>query len=155
MSESDLTRQDRVRKEVESLRAAAAHVQAEVAALRGRATSPSRSVVVEVDASGCLRDLGLTPNAMRLQPEELSNLIVATLKRAREDAQTQSENKLADLGANKYLNDAAAFVREFTGEATRPQTGERPLPAHENELSWLQERGGSIFDATANRTTGS
>lgn len=64
----------------------AEQVKAEVDAVRGRGRSPRGEVVVEVDASGQLRDVDLTDAAMALRPDELSRLIVEAARAAQREA---------------------------------------------------------------------
>ncbi len=64
----------------------AEQVKAEIDGVRGRGRSPRGEVVVEVDASGQLRDVALTDAAMALRHDELSRLIVEAARAAQREA---------------------------------------------------------------------
>lgn len=79
----------RVQQDIEAARERAekaAAAQAAIAAVRGRGRSPRGDVTVEVDASGMLRDLALTDDAMRRSPRELEALILDAARAAQRDA---------------------------------------------------------------------
>lgn len=64
----------------------AQQVKVEIDAVRGRGRSPRGEVVVEVDASGMLRDVVLADGAMALRAEELARFIVDASRAAQRDA---------------------------------------------------------------------
>ncbi|WP_199423041.1 YbaB/EbfC family nucleoid-associated protein [Actinotalea solisilvae] len=64
----------------------AQQVKAQIDAVRGRGRSPRGEVVVEVDASGQLRDVVLTDAAMDLRHDELSRHIVEAARAAQREA---------------------------------------------------------------------
>lgn len=64
----------------------AQQVKAQIDAVRGRGRSPRGEVVVEVDASGQLRDVVLTDAAMDLRHDELSRHIVDAARAAQREA---------------------------------------------------------------------
>lgn len=66
--------------------ARAVEVQAQIAAVRGTGRSPRGEVTVDVDASGMLRDLRLTDDALRRRPDELATLILDAARTAQRDA---------------------------------------------------------------------
>lgn len=64
----------------------AEQVKAEIDAVRGRGRSPRGEVVVEVDASGQLRDVVLTEAAMALRHDELSQYLLEAARAAQREA---------------------------------------------------------------------
>lgn len=64
----------------------AEQVKAEIDAVRGRGRSPRGEVVVEVDASGQLRDVVLTEAAMALRHDELSRYLLEAARAAQREA---------------------------------------------------------------------
>ena len=74
----------------------AQQVKAEIDAVRGRGRSPRGEVVVEVDASGMLRDVVLADGAMALRADELAGFIVDTARAAQRDAGAKAVAIAAD-----------------------------------------------------------
>lgn len=68
----------------------AQQVKVEIDAVRGRGRSPRGEVVVEVDASGMLRDVRLTDDAMVLRADELSRFVLDAARAAQRDAGAQA-----------------------------------------------------------------
>lgn len=72
-------------------------IQAQLDLLRGRAFSEDREVTVVVDRYGLVKDLTLDDEAMALQHEELSAMILKTVQDANADFQAQAAPILAPL----------------------------------------------------------
>ena len=86
------------------LRARAERVQAELAAVRGTATSPDGAVEVAVAPGGALVGLQLGPRADGLSRTQLATLVVATAAAAARDAAGRVEEitmPLLDPGAGR------------------------------------------------------
>lgn len=66
--------------------AKAVEAQAAIAAVRGTGRSPRGEVSVDVDASGMLRDLHLTEDALRRRPDDLADLILDAARAAQREA---------------------------------------------------------------------
>lgn len=76
--------------------ARAVEVQAQIAAVRGTGRSARGEVTVDVDASGMLRDLHLTDDALRRRPDELATLILDAARTAQRDAGARAVAVAAD-----------------------------------------------------------
>ena len=74
----------------------AQQVKVEIDAVRGRGRSPRGEVVVEVDASGMLRDVVLADGAMALRADELAGFIVDAARAAQRDAGAKAVAIAAD-----------------------------------------------------------
>ena len=68
----------------------AQEVRARIDQVRGVGRSPRGEVVVEVDATGMLRDVTLSDAAMDLRPDELARLIKDAARVAQRDAGTRT-----------------------------------------------------------------
>ncbi|RZQ64163.1 YbaB/EbfC family nucleoid-associated protein [Amycolatopsis suaedae] len=80
-------------------------MQSELTTLEAQAVSPDRSVTVVAGPGGSVRDIQLTADAMRQQPQQLAATILATLHRAVADAAQQQAGIVdAHMGAAFNLN---------------------------------------------------
>ncbi len=69
-------------KQAEAQFAKVGDMQEELNALEAQVTSPDRSVTVVAGPSGSVKDLRLSPDAFRQQPDQLAATILATLHQA-------------------------------------------------------------------------
>ncbi|MBN9745389.1 MULTISPECIES: YbaB/EbfC family nucleoid-associated protein [unclassified Amycolatopsis] len=69
-------------KQAEAQFAKVGDMQEELNALEAQVTSPDRSVTVVAGPSGSVKDLRLSPDAFRQQPDQLASTILATLHQA-------------------------------------------------------------------------
>lgn len=69
-------------KQAEAQFAKVGDMQEELNALEAEVTSPDRAVTVVAGPSGSIKDLRLTPDALRQQPDQLATSILATLHKA-------------------------------------------------------------------------
>jgi hypothetical protein len=89
---------------------------------RARASAESRDgeVVVTVDQSGGLADLHLSARAMRLSPDDLGEIILATSRRA----QATLAQQVADVVSSLYGagSETAAFIgRTYSEQFPEPE----------------------------------
>lgn len=96
---------------------------------QARATAESRGghVVVAVDHSGGLADLRLTEQAMRLTPNDLGEVILATSRRA----QAKLARQVTDVVNSLY--GAGSETADFIGKAYSEQFPEPENEAEERE----------------------
>lgn len=69
-------------KQAEAQFAKVGDMQEELNALEAQVMSPDRSVTVVAGPSGSVKDLRLSPDALRQQPDQLASTILATLHQA-------------------------------------------------------------------------
>ncbi|MFB9929517.1 YbaB/EbfC family nucleoid-associated protein [Amycolatopsis halotolerans] len=69
-------------KQAEAQFAKVGDMQEELSALEAEVMSPDRAVTVVAGPSGSIKDLRLTPDALRQQPDQLATSILATLHKA-------------------------------------------------------------------------
>lgn len=101
----------------------AVEVQGAIAAVRGTGRSPRGEVTVDVDASGMLRDLRLTEEALRRRPDELAALILDAARTAQRDAGARALAVAEDAwGADDV---AVAHLRTEVEQRYAPEGGTR------------------------------
>lgn len=96
-------------------------MQHELTALESRATSPDRTVTVVAGPGGSIKDIALTADALRKQPDEVSATIMATLQQAVAEA-AREQASIVDA----HLGDTApggASVRDRVLEAQAEAMG--------------------------------
>ncbi|MGV0656627.1 YbaB/EbfC family DNA-binding protein [Mycolicibacterium thermoresistibile] len=76
----------------------------ELGAVRGRAASPCGHAAAEVDHTGCLIGLTLTPAAARLDPGRVGDLIVETSTAAVQDLHRRRCRSVRELIAQLGVN---------------------------------------------------
>lgn len=123
-------------------------MQEELATLESQAVSPDRSVTVVAGPAGAVKDIRLTPEAMRLQPQQLAATIMSTLQTAVADAARKQAGIVdAHMGGAFGLNvgdqvlEAQAEAMGTTADDLRskmseeePQRAGRP-PRDEDDFS--------------------
>ncbi len=113
-------------------------MQGELAALESQAMSPDRSVTVVAGPGGAVRDIRLTAEAMRLQPQQLAAAIMSTLQTAVADAARKQAGIVdAHMGGAFGLNvgdqvlEAQAEAMGTTAEELRSKMSEEAPQAAE------------------------
>lgn len=89
--------------------------EAALANARGKASSPSRDILVQVDSTGRVVDLRLTEAALARGAKRLTHELLATIRSAEEDARTSTLRAVGDL-----LGDDDPIVEQLraTGSAS-------------------------------------
>ncbi|QYN24844.1 YbaB/EbfC family nucleoid-associated protein [Amycolatopsis sp. DSM 110486] len=104
-------------KQAEANFAKVGDLQDEVVALEATAMSPDRAVTVVAGPGGSVKDIRLTAEALRQQPQQLATTILSTLHRAVADAAVQQAGIVdAHVGAAFGL-DVSGQVLEAQAEA--------------------------------------
>lgn len=95
-------------------------MKVEYEAIRGHAASPRGEVEVTVETSGRLTALRLADDALRLEPEALSALILSTAALAQQEAAAQSLTLVSDT----FGEDSAvtAHLRDELGRISSDET---------------------------------
>lgn len=112
-------------------------MQNEVTALEAVAVSPDRTITVVAGPSGSVKDLRLTPDALRQPPQQLAQSILSTLHRAVADAALKQAGivdatvgSAFGLNASDQVLEAQAEAMGTTAEELKSQTTEElPPPA--------------------------
>ncbi|MFI5605989.1 YbaB/EbfC family nucleoid-associated protein [Amycolatopsis sp. NPDC051903] len=124
-------------KQAEAQFAKVGDLQNEVTALEAVAMSPDRAITVVAGPGGSVKDIRLTPDALRLPPQQLGSSILSTLHRAVADAALQQAGIVdAHVGAAFGLDvsdqvlEAQAEAMGTTADELKSQTSEeQPPPA--------------------------
>lgn len=110
-------------------------MQDEVTAIESVAMSPDRTVTVVAGPAGSVKDLRLTPEALRQPPHQLAQSILATLHRAVADAAVKQAGIVdATMGSAFGINvseqvlEAQAEGMGTTPDELKSQTTEAQLP---------------------------
>lgn len=108
-------------------------MQNELAGLESLATSPDRSVTVVAGPGGAVKDLRLTPEALRQQPQQLAALILSTMHTAVADAALKQAGIVdTHMGSAFHLNvqeqvlEAQAEAWGTTADELRSKVSEDP-----------------------------
>ncbi|MGY6656402.1 YbaB/EbfC family nucleoid-associated protein [Amycolatopsis sp. TRM77291] len=135
-------------KQAETQFAKVGEMQGELAELESVATSPDRSVTVVAGPGGSVKDIRLSPEALRQQPQQLSAAILSTLHTAVADAARKQAGIVdAQFGGAFHLNveeqvlEAQAEALGTTADDLRSQMSEEPpqnparRPRNEDDFS--------------------
>ncbi|WP_414935941.1 YbaB/EbfC family nucleoid-associated protein [Amycolatopsis sp. cmx-11-51] len=108
-------------------------MQAELAELESVATSPDRSVTVVAGPGGSVKDIRLSPEALRQQPQQLAATLLSTLHTAVADAARKQAGIVDEqFGGTFHLNveeqvlEAQAEALGTTADDLRSQLSEEP-----------------------------
>ncbi|MEV6902088.1 YbaB/EbfC family nucleoid-associated protein [Amycolatopsis sp. NPDC051372] len=101
-------------KQAEASFAKVGDMQDEVTALEATAMSPDRAITVVAGAGGSVKDIRLTADALKQQPQQLASAILATLHRAVADA-TLKQAGIVDAHVG------AAFGLDVSGQVLEAQ----------------------------------
>jgi DNA-binding protein YbaB len=123
-------------KQAETQFSKVGEMQGELSALEAQAMSPDRSVTVVAGPAGAVKDIRLTPEAMRQQPQQLAATIMSTLQTAVADAARKQAGIVdAHMGGAFNLNlqdqvlEAQAEAMGTTAADLRSKMSEEPNPA--------------------------
>lgn len=108
--------------------------------IRGAAVGDG--IRIEVDAGGKLVDIELSPGAMRSTSGKLAESIRMVYSNAVTDVQPKVDDALREVSDDPMAARLEQWVREHR-EA--PAVVSRPMPV-EDERSYMERRGGSIFE---------
>lgn len=135
-------------KQAETQFAKVGEMQGELAELESVATSPDRSVTVVAGPGGSVKDIRLSPEALRQQPQQLAAAILSTLHTAVADAARKQAGIVdAQFGGAFHLNveeqvlEAQAEALGTTADDLRSQMSEEPprnparRPRNEDDFS--------------------
>lgn len=86
---------DRMSRRAEDTASSTAEQLGGIGRITGRARSADGSITVVVSPGGTLRDVTLTPPALRLGPQRLAREIVAVAERAEQRASAELHRRLA------------------------------------------------------------
>ncbi|MFI9450965.1 YbaB/EbfC family nucleoid-associated protein [Amycolatopsis sp. NPDC052450] len=122
-------------KQAETQFAKVGEMQSELAELESVATSPDRSVTVVAGPGGSVKDIRLSPEALRQQPQQLGAAILSTLHTAVADAARKQAGIVdAQFGGTFHTNveeqvlEAQAEAWGTTTDDLRSQMSEEPPP---------------------------
>ncbi|AUI63275.1 YbaB/EbfC family nucleoid-associated protein [Amycolatopsis sp. BJA-103] len=122
-------------KKAETQFAKVGEMQAELAELESVAASPDRSVTVVAGPGGSVKDIRLSPEALRQQPQQLAAAILSTLHTAVADAARKQAGIVDEqFGGTFHLNveeqvlEAQAEALGTTTADLRSQMSEEPPP---------------------------
>lgn len=111
-------------------------MQGELAELESVATSPDRSITVVAGPGGSIKDIRLSLEALRQQPQQLGAAILSTLHTAVADAARKQAGIVdAQFGGTFHLNvgeqvlEAQAEALGTTTDDLRSQMSEEPPPS--------------------------
>ncbi|WP_409489798.1 YbaB/EbfC family nucleoid-associated protein [Amycolatopsis sp. cmx-11-12] len=120
-------------KTAETQFAKVGEMQAELAELESVATSPDRSVTVVAGPGGAVKDIRLSPEALRQQPQQLAASLLSTLHTAVADAARKQAGIVDEqFGGAFHLNvqeqvlEAQAEALGTTADDLRSQMSEEP-----------------------------
>ena len=120
-------------KKAETQFAKVGEMQEELAELESVAASPDRSVTVVAGPGGSVKDIRLSPEALRQQPQQLAASILSTMHTAVADAARKQAGIVdAQFGAAFHLNveeqvlEAQAEALGTTSDDLRSQMSEEP-----------------------------
>ncbi|MFK0243610.1 YbaB/EbfC family nucleoid-associated protein [Amycolatopsis azurea] len=120
-------------KQAETQFAKVGEMQGELAELESVAASPDRSVTVVAGPGGSVKDIRLSPEALRQQPQQLAAAILSTLHTAVADAARKQAGIVdAQFGGAFHTNveeqvlEAQAEAMGTTKEELRSQMSEEP-----------------------------
>ncbi|RSN35899.1 hypothetical protein DL990_06995 [Amycolatopsis sp. WAC 01416] len=123
-------------KQAETQFAKVGEMQGELAELESVATSPDRSVTVVAGPGGSVKDIRLSPEALRQQPQQLGAAILSTLHTAVADAARKQAGIVdAQFGGTFHTNveeqvlEAQAEALGTTTDDLRSQMSEEPPPS--------------------------
>ncbi|MFC3449906.1 YbaB/EbfC family nucleoid-associated protein [Amycolatopsis speibonae] len=135
-------------KQAETQFAKVGEMQGELAELESVAASPDRSVTVVAGPGGSVKDIRLSPEALRQQPQQLAAAILSTLHTAVADAARKQAGIVdAQFGGTFHLNveeqvlEAQAEALGTTADDLRSQMSEEPpqstprRPRNEDDFS--------------------
>ncbi|MFI6301428.1 YbaB/EbfC family nucleoid-associated protein [Amycolatopsis thailandensis] len=122
-------------KQAETQFAKVGEMQGELAELESVASSPDRFVTVVAGPGGSVKDIRLSPEALRQQPQQLAAAILSTLHTAVADAARKQAGIVdAQFGGTFHTNveeqvlEAQAEAMGTTKEELRSQMSEEPPP---------------------------
>jgi len=122
-------------KQAETQFSKVGEMQGELATLEAQAVSPDRAVTVVAGPAGAVKDIRLTPEAMRQQPQQLAATIMSTLQTAVADAARKQAGIVdAHMGGAFNLNlqdqvlEAQAEAMGTTADDLRSKMSEEPNP---------------------------
>ncbi|MEV6907899.1 YbaB/EbfC family nucleoid-associated protein [Amycolatopsis sp. NPDC051071] len=120
-------------KKAETQFAKVGEMQEELAGLESVAASPDRSVTVVAGPGGSVKDIQLTPEALRQQPQQLAAVILSTLHTAVADAARKQagivDSQFGDafhLNVEEQVLEAQAEALGTTADDLRSQMSEEP-----------------------------
>ncbi|MFC9253160.1 YbaB/EbfC family nucleoid-associated protein [Amycolatopsis thailandensis] len=135
-------------KQAETQFAKVGEMQGELAELESVASSPDRFVTVVAGPGGSVKDIRLSPEALRQQPQQLAAAILSTLHTAVADAARKQAGIVdAQFGGTFHTNveeqvlEAQAEAMGTTKEELRSQMSEEPpqgttrRPRNEDDFS--------------------
>ena len=94
----------------------------QLAAIEVTRTSADHAVTVTAGQGGSIRDIRFGPEAVRLSPPKLSEVVMATLRQAVSEAAQQQANSLADVVGDKYdLLERVAQAQQVPPQQTPAQ----------------------------------
>ncbi|WP_410656601.1 YbaB/EbfC family nucleoid-associated protein [Amycolatopsis sp. lyj-112] len=122
-------------KQAETQFAKVGDMQGELAELESVATSPDRAITVVAGPGGSVKDIRLTPEALRQQPQQLAAAILSTMHTAVADAALKQAGIVdAQFGNAFHLNveeqvlEAQAEALGTTADDLRSNMSEEPPP---------------------------
>lgn len=124
-------------KQAEAQFAKVGDMQEELNALEAEVMSPDRAVTVVAGPSGSIKDLRLTPDALRQQPDQLASTILATLHQAvAESARKQAGIVDEHVGTAFGLNVSEQVLEaQAAGLGTTVEELESNLPEAQPQAS--------------------
>jgi len=92
-----------------------AGMQSELANLEVTATSPDHSVTVSAGPGGAVRDIRFTEDALRLGPEQLSDMVMATVREAVADSARQQAGIVEEFAGGPVVDQVLETQSELLG----------------------------------------